>query len=287
MKLNFQARPCTKRPALGLSQHMALPEGSTAAASSTIHTQPLPRHATLRGFTLLELLVVIGLIAALAVIATSQLDDAGDHAKEQIARAEMANISKALKQYKRDVGSYPKSEDTNDRERQHPADFTFLITGELWDDDSSNYVALPEEDKWDPESARGWRGPYLDNAGNGYVSVGDNLKFDGDGSPTAGNTKQMLSVGDPFARLPVDIDDDGDFDYFLWRPCADCEQFGGEKNPEARGRPYYLFDLDDPKKARLVSAGPNGLLEAGVLAAASCADIYDTATGDDLILCLQ
>lgn len=285
MRLNFQASPCTTRTALGQRRRLALPEGSTAASFNTIHRRPLPRHATLRGFTLIELLVVIVLIATLGYMVTSQLDDVGDHAKEQIARAEMANISKALKQYKRDVGSYPKSEETNDRERQHSADFTFLITGELWDDDSSNYAALAEEDEWDPDSQRGWRGPYLDNAGNGFVDVGDDLKFDGNGSPAEGDLKRMLSVADPFTKFP-------DADVFAWRPCADCEQFGGDKNPEARGRPYYLFDLDDPKKARIVSSGPNGRLQVVPLAPGEvCADIYAQITDenkiDDIILCLQ
>ncbi len=279
MKLNFQARPCTKRPALGLSQHMALPEGSTAAASSTIHTQPLPRHATMHGFTLVELIIVIGLLAFLAVGALVAYDGVGEDAKQQIVRTEMANISKALKQYKRDVGAYPA--------RQHPADFTFLLVDKIWE--GAVYDELTDDERWDPESARGWRGPYLDNAGNGYVSVGVNLGFDGSGSPTVGAVvaQPMMAVGDPFTRLPVDTNDDDEYDYFLWRPCADCEQFGGNKNPEPRGRPYYLFDLDQPKKARLVSAGPNGLLETEVLAAANCAEIYDTDIGDDLILCLQ
>ncbi len=272
MRLNFQASPCTTRAALG--QRLALPEGSTAAPFNTTHTRPLPRHATLRGFTLIELVIVIGLLALLSVGALVAYDGVGDDAKQQMVRTEMASISKALKQYRRDVGAYPA--------RQHPADFTFLLTDNFWNDTTDDYEALPEDEMWDPDSARGWRGPYLDNAGNGFVSVGVNLGFDGSGSPTVGAVvaDPMMAVADPFARLPDGV-------YFVWRPCATCDPFNGVNGPEERGRPYYLFDLDQPKKARLVSAGPNGLLEAGVLAAANCADIYDTATGDDIILCLQ
>lgn len=271
MRLNFQASPCTTRTALGQRRRLALPEGSTAASFNTIHTRPLPRHAAMRGFTLIELLVVIVLIATLGYMVTSQLDDVGDHAKEQIARAEMANISKALKQYKRDVGDYPA--------RQHAADFNFIFQAQEWNAGTNTYDPI---DEWDIETARGWRGPYLDNTGDGYVEVSVNLGFDGSGSPigTPVLTEPMHSVADPFARLPDGI-------YFVWRPCATCDPFNGVNGPEERGRPYYLFDLDQPKKARLVSAGPNGLLETGTLAAANCADIYGTATGDDIILCMQ
>jgi prepilin-type N-terminal cleavage/methylation domain-containing protein len=269
---NFQASPCTTRTAFGLLQRMALPEGSIAAPCNTIHTRPLARHATLRGFTLVELLVVIGLLALLSVGALVAYDGVGDDARQQMVRTEMASISKALKQYRRDVGAYP--------ERQHPADFTFLLTDRIWD--GAAYDTLTEEERWDPDSARGWRGPYLDNAGNGFVSVGINLGFDGSGSPIVGAAvaQPMMAVADPFARLPDGI-------YFVWRPCATCDPFDGINGPEERGRPYYLFELDQPRKARLVSAGPNGLLETGTLAAANCADIYDTAIGDDIILCLQ
>lgn len=270
MKLNFQASPCTTRTALGHRQCLALPERSPLASLQATHK--LPHAASLRGFTLIELLVVIGLLALLSVGALVAYDGVDEHANEQIARAEMANISKALKQYKRDVGAYPA--------RQHPADFTFLLTDKIWD--GASYDVLPEEDKWDIDSARGWRGPYLENTGDGYVEVGAGLGFDGSGSPTAGAVvaEPMRSVADPFTRLPDGV-------YFVWRPCATCAPFDGVNGPEERGRPYYLFDLDQPKKARLVSAGPNGLLEAGVLTTANCADIYATATGDDIILCLQ
>lgn len=267
MVLNLQASPGTTRKSLGTVQRMALPECLATSRVCTTHANCAP--ALQRGFTLMELLVVIALLALLSVGALLSYDGVNEQANEQIARAEMANISKALKQYKRDVGSYPV--------RQHAADFTFLLADAFWD--GASYDVLPEEDKWDIDSARGWRGPYLENTGDGYVEVGAGLGFDGSGSPIAGAVvaEPMRSVADPFTRLPDGV-------YFVWRPCPTCDPIDAA---EKHGRPYYLFDLDQPKKARLVSAGPNGLLEAGVLAAASCADIYDTATGDDIILCLQ
>lgn len=265
MRLNFQASPCTTRTALGHRQRMALPE----SLLPEVLQAALPHARPARGFTLVELLVVISLLALLTVGALLSYDGVDEHANEQIVRAEMAQIGKALKQYRRDVGSYPV--------RQHAADITFLQTDQFWD--GANYAALPEDELWDPDTARGWRGPYLENTGDGYVEVGVNLGFDGSGSPTVGAVvaEPMRAVADPFTKPAEGV-------YFVWRPCLTCAAIDAE---EKRGRPYYLFDLDQPKKARLVSSGPNGLLEAGALAAANCTEIYNTAIGDDVILCLQ
>lgn len=275
MRLNFQASPCTTRIALGHGQRLALPEGSTAAVSSTIHTQPLPRHATLRGFTLVELIIVIGLLAFLAVGALVAYDGVGEDAKQQIVRTEMASISKALKQYRRDVGAYPA--------RQHPADFNFLFQAQEWDAGTNAYVNINE---WDIETARGWRGPYLDNAGNGFVTVGDTLTEEGKGSPEAVNELRVYSVGDPFNRAPMVVSNVDK--WYVWSPClvaSACKTF-------ENGRPYYLFDLEDSNKARLVSSGHNGQLESTLAPSESisnCNEMFASGrdTGDDIILCLQ
>jgi general secretion pathway protein G len=59
------------------------------------------------GFTLIELMIVVIIMAALAGMVLPKLINRVDIAKEKIAEADIATISQALKMYKLDNGSYP------------------------------------------------------------------------------------------------------------------------------------------------------------------------------------
>lgn len=253
------------------------------------------------GFTLIELIAVAALIAVMAMVAVTVYDGVGENAQDQLVRAEMQEIKKALQQFKRDVGRYPCME--------HPADFTEMILGEPVDVPVHDPLEVGERAEcehaslpaWNPEYSRGWRGPYLSSDGNGYVTIGDNLKLDGSngttsnaGSPTAGTpyVDYRPGIADPFAYGPAVVGSDV---YLEWLPCAACVG----KPYESWGRPYYIFDLHDLKRARIVSAGRNGKYESPPLPDDAldpednpiCADIFDEdvygSHGDDVILCLQ
>jgi general secretion pathway protein G len=59
------------------------------------------------GFTLIELMVVVIIIAALAGMVLPRVIPAADDAKAKIALGDMANISVAVKLHRLETGTYP------------------------------------------------------------------------------------------------------------------------------------------------------------------------------------
>jgi general secretion pathway protein G len=62
------------------------------------------------GFTLIELMIVVIIIAALAAMVAPSLINRSDEAKENIVRGDLSSIDTALKLFRLDTGAYPASE---------------------------------------------------------------------------------------------------------------------------------------------------------------------------------
>ncbi|OUS02455.1 hypothetical protein A9Q81_08720 [Gammaproteobacteria bacterium 42_54_T18] len=231
------------------------------------------------GFTLLELLVVVGIMAALAGVAYTASGSRISDSKLIAADSEMLNIRAALLRYRQDNFVFPAQSSAVD------AVFLFEQPG-------TPVVA------WDADYQRGWRGPYLHSGDSGLVDIGDGIGLNGTGSPhavVAAAHNRQRAIPDPFVAFPVDVnDDDGkanmaaicddspvanDACLFDWRLLG---QSDADDPISRRGRPYFLFDLDSEgaREARVVSLGPNGIYESSGLSCPAAAG------GDDIVLCL-
>jgi general secretion pathway protein G len=110
-----------------------------------------------QGFTLLELLVVIGIIAMLAGVVGPEVMKHMGGAKSKTAKVQVEDLAAALDMYKLDVGSHPSTE--------------------------QGLAALIEK----PENGKRWNGPYLRkkripqdpwNNDYNYTSPGEHGRFD-------------------------------------------------------------------------------------------------------------
>lgn len=232
------------------------------------------------GFTLLELLVVVGIMAALAGVAYTTSGSRISDSKLIAADSEMLNIRAALLRYRQDNFVFPDQDSAVD-------------AGFLFDQ--------LDADAWDPDYQRGWRGPYLHSGDSGLVDVGDGIGLNGAGAPhtvvTAAHKRQR-AIPDPFVAFPVTkgsekpnlgaICDDSpvanDACLFDWRLLGQSDV---DDPVSRRGRPYFLFDLND-EGARIVSLGPNGIYDNSTAPSVGlCPPTTEAVVGDDIVLCLD
>lgn len=81
---------------------------SLAKMLANAHTSHIRRRQ--RGFTLLELLVVIVIIGLLAGLVAPRYFDQVSKSNSKVAKAQIESLAQALDQYRLDIGSYPTTE---------------------------------------------------------------------------------------------------------------------------------------------------------------------------------
>ncbi len=111
-----------------------------------------------RGFTLLELLVVLSIIALLAGVVVPKTIEYLDDSKIKTARLQIEELSAALDMYKLDVGSYPNTAQGLNALVEKPSD------GKRW---NGPYIRKNKKIPTDP-----WEQDYH------FVSPGEHGKFD-------------------------------------------------------------------------------------------------------------
>jgi general secretion pathway protein G len=126
------------------------PIGSSRAVASSA------RAFASRGFTLLELLVVIVIIGLLAGLVVPRYFDTVGKSKAKVARAQMDSFEKALEQYRLDVGSLPTAEQGLDALMTAPAGISkwqgpYLKKAVPPDPWGNRYIYKLSESRRDPE----------------------------------------------------------------------------------------------------------------------------------------
>ncbi len=106
------------------------------------------------GFTLVELLIVVAILAAIAAVAVSLLGGASDKAIEAVVRNDLTEIRKAIWQFRNDMGAPPHYL----AELMQPPDPNDANGGWWWSEAGNPPSNMY---RFDPAMGRGWNGPYL------------------------------------------------------------------------------------------------------------------------------
>jgi len=123
-----------------------------------------------KGFSLLELLVVILILGILAAFVAPNLIGAGEKAKRDLVCSQMANVAQALKMFKLDNGTYPDTEEGLQALLQNPDEEKY-----------PNYSSHPYLEKMPKDS---WRNQFVyikTDDGFDLVSYGADRKEGGSG----------------------------------------------------------------------------------------------------------
>ena len=226
------------------------------------------------GFTLLEVLIVVTLLALVGGAVIYSQGKVREKIGERLSDYESSILHKALKQFRRDTGYYPKQgpfallaqdgsidpgnadhwpaflSDKNSAERtkwfNHPANFYQLILG-----DSPLKSTGHALESFSIQTGRGWRGPYIKD---GVVSiiVGDAEEYDPVADAHTPNTWTNSSwdaVGTPLVTDLVLLCDPfmGEISTFPVRQFGDKDNSTGLHGTtvgDEFGRPYMYFPTD-------------------------------------------
>jgi prepilin-type N-terminal cleavage/methylation domain-containing protein len=134
-----------------------------------------------QGFTLLELLIVVSVIAIIAGVSLMSYSNTRSDSEDRAVRIEMQQLQQAVIRYFSDQNTY-----VNGTTASSPSDISFLID------------MAPS---WDPDYRKGWRGPYLKRSVTKVSGlVESDLSFNGDGDPSSGGEVDVPIKNDPYLQ---------------------------------------------------------------------------------------
>lgn len=126
-----------------------------------------------KGFTLMEIMVVIIVIAVLASVAGPMIGTITDQGRASATRAQMSNIKSALINYKSDVGHYPHSGNIANNVSTNAAN-----DSQLGIDVSNNVLVNNLVANYGLSTyATRWKGPYMDSDPSAFMADGWSTKI--------------------------------------------------------------------------------------------------------------
>lgn len=136
-------------------------------AQGTLNRSKTTKGSNNAGFTLIEIMVVLAIIGVLSALIVPNVMDRFDQAKVLAARADIANLTNALKMYRLDNGTYPSGEEG----------LAALVNRPVTQAEMANWRRYIDNLPSDP-----WGNPYV------YVNPGvqnevDVVSYGGDGQP--------------------------------------------------------------------------------------------------------
>lgn len=144
--------------------HSGFRRSLSASKFPTINPATPAARSLQRGFTLVELLVVITLVGLLAMGIVISLDGVDDDAMERLTKAEMSELRKALLQFKRDVGHFPGASSPFPPAEDEILDLLKECQSEDVPVDGADENRLTYDAgclrPYNIDTGRGWNGPY-------------------------------------------------------------------------------------------------------------------------------
>lgn len=298
-----------------------------------------------RGFTLIELLVACGILAALAYTAWGGYAGVQASAEDDLARAELRRLADALRRFQADTGYYPGQgpfalaapgtvetanatggydcAPTGGLLRSWARPYALPDDGsskDAWFKSPANLALLFEApalcanhplarlQRWDPDSRRGWHGPYLDPAARKWVDHGADFNAsavvltapDGTGNPLAGEKLADIPAFGAGPRYRAagpsgNACDDpqstaaGNTCMLGWRevPRETAGYAAGIHELKAHARPFAVFGLANGDFPRVVYWGRDGKYGGRNLSDPCTPNLTSADGADDQVLCLR
>ncbi|MDR1889599.1 MAG: prepilin-type N-terminal cleavage/methylation domain-containing protein [Zoogloeaceae bacterium] len=249
------------------------------------------------GFTLLELLLVCVLLAAISMLAFGAYANVDRQAENELAKTQALTLASALKRFHDDTGYWP-GEGPFRGVEEGGCDAASVASGNGgaidlatdWVNSPANMSLLFERPQlcekhplaalktWEPDTGRGWRGPYLPLLHRRLV---DAAAWDDNTMDWLSNSTVVVKNMPAFGAGPAFAPDGA---FWRWRSLPDGSDSYDRSRHEFRehARPL-LFLLDPP---RVVYWGADGEYDGTVAVDDSDKNERCAGRGDDWVACL-